>query len=279
MSVRIGGRACGSVIATLASVVLCVALVVHAEVLPERGRIDERIRTATYSADQVYRLYGYVGYHLDLEFESDETFASLSGGDLDGLTYSAHANVLTLKPKVASTEMNLAVTTNKRRYYFEYSASARRPNPLAEPVMYAVRFSYPPEHPAGDGLTDEQRVQLELAKAREARPRNTDYWFCGDRTVKPVTASDDGVQTRLTFAARSELPALFVRNDDGSESLLNFSIDQGDVLIHRVAAKFIVRRGRLAGCIVNKSFVGSGDALKSGTIAPDVTRERKDVHP
>ena len=34
----------------------------------------------------------------------------------------------------------------------------------------------------------------------------------------------------------SELPALFVRNDDGTESLLNFSIDEGDVLIHRVAA-------------------------------------------
>jgi type IV secretion system protein VirB9 len=97
--------------------------------------------------------------------------------------------------------------------------------------------------------------------------------------VKPTAASDDGVQTRLTFAARSELPALFVRNDDGSESLLNFSIEDGDVLIHRVAARFIVRRGRLTGCIVNKGFEGSGDRLKSGTVAPDVTRERKDAHP
>jgi type IV secretion system protein VirB9 len=61
--------------------------------------------------------------------------------------------------------------------------------------------------------------------------------------------------------------------------LLNFSIDQGDVLIHRVAPRFIVRRGRLTGCIVNKGFVGSGDRLESGTVAPDVTRERKDLHP
>jgi type IV secretion system protein VirB9 len=145
--------------------------------------------------------------------------------------------------------------------------------------MYAVRFSYPPQKAAADGLTDEQRLQLELAKGREHRPRNTDYWFCGDKSVKPTAASDDGVQTRLTFAARSELPAIFVRNDDGTESLLNFNIDQGDVLIHRVAPRFIVRRGRLTGCIVNKGFVGSGDRLESGTVAPDVTRERKDVHP
>jgi type IV secretion system protein VirB9 len=259
--------------------VLGAAGLARAETLPTSGHIDPRIRTATYNLDEVYRLYGYVGFHLDLEFEADETFASLSGGDLEGLTYSAHANVLTLKPKVAYTEMNLAVTTSKRRYYFEYSASARRPNPDLAPVMYAVRFTYPSEKSAADGLTDEQRLELELARGREHRPRNTDYWFCGDKSVKPTAASDDGVQTRLTFAARSELPVLFVRNDDGTEALLNFSIDQGDVLIHRVAPRFIVRRGRLTGCIVNKGFVGSGDRLKSGTVAPDVTREPKDVHP
>ena len=263
----------------VASVALCLSFMARAEVLPERGHVDERIRTVLYSSDQVYRLYGYVGYHLDLEFEADETFAAISGGDLDGLTYSAHANVLTLKPKVASTEMNLSVTTSKRRYYFEYSASARRPTVSGDPVMYAVRFSYPKPPPTGDGLSEEERLKLELAKAREARPRNTDFWYCGDKTLKPLAASDDGVQTRLTFPARSELPVLFVRNDDDTESLLNFSIDQGDVLIHRVAARFIVRRGRLAGCIVNKGFQGSGDRLKSGTIAPDVSRERTDPHP
>jgi type IV secretion system protein VirB9 len=252
----------------------------RAEVLPQRGDVDPRIRTATYSVNEVYRLHGYVGYHIDLEFESDETFAAISGGDLEGLTYSAHANVLTLKPKVVSTQMNLAVTTSKRRYYFEYSATARRPDGVTDPVMYVVRFSYPAEHASGgDQLTDEERIARNLAGAREKKPRNTDYWFCGDRTVKPVAASDDGVQTRLTFAARSELPVLFVRNDDGTESLLNFSIEQGDVLIHRVAPRFIVRRGDLTGCIVNKGFVGSGEVLKSGTVTPDVTRERKDVQP
>jgi type IV secretion system protein VirB9 len=259
---------------------LNLAVAAYAETLPTKGLIDPRLRTALYSPDEIYRLYGFVGYHLDLEFEAGETFTTISGGDLDALTYSAHDNVLTLKPKVESTDMNLAVTTSKRRYYFEYTASLQRPGRYSDQVMYAVRFHYPsPPHAAGDPMTPEERIKLDLALAAQTRPRNIDYWFCGDPSVKPLAASDDGVHTRLNFAPKGELPALFVRNDDGSESLLNFSVDGGDVIIHRVAPRFIVRRGRLTGCIVNKGFVGTGERLESGTIAPTVTRERKDVRP
>ena len=54
---------------------------------------------------------------------------------------------------------------------------------------------------------------------------------------------DDGVHTRLTFAAQAEQSAIFIPNEDGSESLVNFSLDEGDVILHRVARRFIARRG------------------------------------
>jgi type IV secretion system protein VirB9 len=249
----------------------------YADEMPMRGAADSRIRTVLYSPDEVVRLYGFVGYHLDLEFASDEAFVGLSAGDPEAVTYSAHENVLTLRPKAASSQMNLTVSTSKRRYYFEYSIAAHSTGRFADEAMYAVRFLYPATPVAQESMTPEQRVAHELALAQRNRPRNVDYWFCGSSTMKPVAASDDGVHTRLTFAAKAELPAIFVSNDDGSESLLNFSMDAGDVVIHRVAAKFIVRRGRLTGCIVNKGFTGSGERLESGTIAPDVTRDRKEV--
>jgi type IV secretion system protein VirB9 len=87
-----------------------------------------------------------------------------------------------------------------------------------------------------------------------------------------VAASDDGVHTRLRFAANADLPAIFVRNDDDSESLLNFSMDAGDVVIHRVARRFVLRRGIVTGCIVNRGYVGGGTRLESGTVAPGVER-------
>jgi type IV secretion system protein VirB9 len=93
--------------------------------------------------------------------------------------------------------------------------------------------------------------------------------------LKPVAASDDGVHTRLRFAANAEQPAIFVRNDDGSESLLNFSMEDGDVILHRIAKRLIVRRGALEGCIVNKAFGGGGERLKSNTTSDRVQRETK----
>jgi type IV secretion system protein VirB9 len=68
------------------------------------------------------------------------------------------------------------------------------------------------------------------------------------------------------------MPAIFVQNEDGSESLLNFNVQSGEVIIHRVANRFVLRRGKLQGCVVNRSLTGSGHELQSGTVAPDVER-------
>ena len=252
----------------------------HGESMPARGMMDGRIRTATYSAEDIYRLYGYVGYAIELIFEDGETFSGNGGGDLEAITFGFHDNHVILKPRAVTHGSNLVIYTNRRAYRFDYSVIARRPDPLADEVMYAVRFLYPPSSSTGNGgPSAAEQVEIDLARARDHRPRNFDYWFGGSPAVKPVAASDDGVHTRLTFGARAELPALFVRNDDGSESLLNFSMDRGDVIIHRVAPKFIVRRGKLTGCIVNRGFIGSGERLESGTVAPEVVRERKGSSP
>lgn len=256
---------------------LLVGCGVRAEITPTAGSADSRIRTAPYSADEVYRLYGFVGYDIGLEFEKDEIFKRVNGGDLKALTYAAEENTFTFKPRVKAARMNITVTTNKRRYYIQYSASDKDPE-TGENVMYVVRFVYP------DSKTDRERTPAEqidegLTQAKTLRPRNWDYWFCGRSELKPVAASDDGVQTSLTFAPRAELPAVFLRNEDGSESLVNFSVAGDDLIVHRVARQLILRRGRLTGCIVNKSFTGGGDRLESGTISSDVERVSKVPHP
>jgi type IV secretion system protein VirB9 len=244
----------------------------HAESAPVPGAFDSRVRTAAYNGDEVYRLRGFVGYQIDLEFESGEIFTGLGAGDLEALTFVGQDNHLFLKPKAATVATNLTVLTSKRHYQIDYTALAQKPAADDASVVYALRFTYAP--PAAQSAADAavKRLDSQLEQASNARPRNVDYWYCGETSIKPVAASDDGVHTRLRFAANAELPAIFVRNDDDSESLLNFSMESGDVIVHRVARRFILRRGRLTGCVVNQGFIGAGTRLESGTVAPDVER-------
>jgi type IV secretion system protein VirB9 len=241
---------------------LPISLGVHAE-------SDSRIRVTSYSVDRVYRLVGYVGYQIDLEFEPDESFVGLGAGDIEGVAFAAQGNHLFLKPKAPKVNTNLTVLTNRREYQFDYTAKPDRPDVREPDVTYVLRFTYPKPPTVVDTAA---RVEQELKQGAALRPRNFDYWYCGFPSLRPVAASDDGVHTRLRFAAHAELPAIFIRNADGSESLLNFNMEDGDVVIHRVAGQFVLRRGLLRGCIVNKSFNGGGERLDSGTVSPTVVR-------
>ncbi len=254
------------------------AALAAAETTPLRGRVDPRIRTAPYSAEEVYKLHGFVGYAIELIFEDGEEFAGTGGGDLEGVTIDAHGSSVLIKPRAAVVATNLVVFTNRRAYRFDYAAFERTPDRATDEVMYAVRFVYP-QPPTVNGEDPQALIERELAAAPVERPRNADYWYCGHPSLRPAAASDDGVQTRITFNDRSEIPAIFVRNEDGSESLLNFSMDAGDVVIHRLAPKLILRRGRLTGCIVNEGFSGVGLRLESGTVSPQVERDVKVPQP
>lgn len=244
----------------------------NGEVVPAAAGLDSRIRVADYDPGQVYVLHGRVGYQIDIQFDPEESFVGLAAGDIEGLTFVAQGSHLFLKPRALGVVTNLTVLTSKRQYQFDYAVPAPGTGSLPA-AMYVVRFRYPRSIAAASAATQaEQHLERHLAQAPDARSHNTDYWFCGADLLRPASAWDDGVQTHLLFGQRAEQPAIFVRNDDDSESLLNFSIESGEVIIHRVARRLILRRGNLTGCIVNKGFSGTGERLPSGTIAPEVQR-------
>jgi type IV secretion system protein VirB9 len=175
-------------IMVVALVVVLTALapsrVVQAETLPQRGAADSRIRKATYNPDEIYRLYGFVGYAIELTFEEGETGAGNAGGDLEAITFGWHDNHLILKPKAANVGTNLVVYTNRRAYRFEYSASVRKPDPRTDQVMYAVRFDYPPQYATHAGPSAAELAGRDLDAGAAGRKRNLDYWFCGSPAVR-----------------------------------------------------------------------------------------------
>lgn len=277
-SARRGLRAASAGVA-LVFLSLCSIAGAHAELSPARGLGDARIREAAWREDEVFRLHGRVGYQIDLQFEAGESFVGLAAGDLEALSFVAEANHLFLKPRAAVVRTNLTVLTSRREYQFEYTATGDPRSADAAVAMYVLRFTYPVRSPVNEAARTAEQIDTRLGTAPLDRRPNTDYWYCGAAVLKPVAAMDDGLHTRLRFAARGDLPAIFVRNEDGTESLLNFSMEAGDLVVHRIARRLVVRRGRLQGCIVNKAFRGAGEWVPSGTVAPDVTRNTREPGP
>jgi type IV secretion system protein VirB9 len=254
---------------------------VRAEAIPTPGITDERIRSAVYHADEVYRLTGRVGYQVDLQFAADERFVGLAAGDIDALSFEAQDNHLFLKPKAPRVATNLTVLTTRRQYHLDYSVQPPHASPSgleSAPSIYALRFAYPEDDAARAQAAAAARTAaaddaaLGRALTSPAAAVNARYAYCGPRAIKPTSVTDDGVHTFFVFGGRTELPAVFTRAADGSESLVNFTVTAEGLTVHRIAERFVLRRGRLVGCVVNQAFDGAGARLATGTVSPGVDR-------
>jgi len=251
-----------------------------AAVVPPPGPVDARVREIDYAEDQVVSLTGYVGYHIHLELAPGETFVALGAGDSAAVDIAAEGPHVMLKPKAARVATNLTLVSSRRVYHFEYRTYEAQPP--SGTAIFALRFRYrqaPSEvTPAATTLPFSSTQPMTEAPAPAVAPVrsvNSDYWYCGSPWLQPTEATDDGVQTRLTFSARGEWPAIFVRNADGSESLVNFHADGTSAVVHRVAETFVLRRGQLVGCVENRGYAGSGAYRPSGAAEPGVVREVK----
>lgn len=245
-----------------------------ADVIPPAGSTDPRVRTVLYDPYQVYRLHGYVGWATHIIFAAGETFVGLGGGDVEGVSWDAESNHLFLKPRQPHVQTNLTLITSQRTYEIHYSASRAAPETPPREFIYALHFTYPEQE------AREDRAAAALHQLRESRPasRNEDFWYCGADALKPVRVWDDGMRTWIRFAPTADWPAVFALSEDGQESLVNYSVEGPDLVVHRVAPRFVLRRGRLVGCVLNRGFAGSGLPTSTGTASPEVIRNlRGDV--
>lgn len=248
-----------------------------AEVVPPKGATDSRVRIVTYDEDDVVRLKGYIGYQTHIEVAPGEKFVTLFAGDTGGIDIGQVRNNIFIKPKAELVRTNATIVTDRRLYHYDYSVSRKTKNLSRRgDMIYSLRYVYPREQAlAAAAALERRQAEERFEESKKQRPRNENYWFCGDTSLKPLHAYDDGAQTHIKFPAKAEFPAMFVKNDDGSESLLNFNVDADEVVIHRVARRFVLRRGALVGCVVNKSFNGGGERLSNNVIAPGVERRTK----
>ena len=236
---------------------------------------ESRLRVVDYSPSLILPLTGFVGYHIHFEFAPEERFVTLASGDTASLDVGAEGNHLLLKPKRATPDTNLTVLTNRRTYFIDFRAFARSPRP--EEVIYSVTFRYPPDETVVRRPVT--RLELDADLARTPATVNRNYWFCGDVALRPTSVDDDGIQVRFTFPAHAELPAIYATAAGGSETLVNSHVEDDTVVVHRLAGRFVLRRGKSVACVVNRSFDASSRRPASGTISPAIDRGSREGEP
>jgi type IV secretion system protein VirB9 len=264
-----------------ASLLLCTALTCQAATTPPPGRADPRVRIVAYNPEDVVELHGYTGYQIHIEWAPGEEFVDLGAGSTDGIQIGVDKNHFFIKPKHDHVRTNLTVITTRHTYHFDYFVTGAPTHTTGRgDLVYSIRFTYPQDEAVRSAAAAEQRkAEQRVADAVASRPHNTDYWFCGSQALQPISVFDDGMETHLRFAQNADLPAVFLLTDDDRESLLNFNVQNDELVLHRIARRFVLRRGGLVGCMVNKSYTGGTDHPNGNTVSQAVQRQTKEAAP
>jgi type IV secretion system protein VirB9 len=229
-------------IALLLAVSLGVALPATAQVRPQPGPGDPRLQTVAYDPNQVVELTVGTGYQLTIELAADEHIENVAVGDSNAwqVTADKRGDHLFIKD-LAPVTTNMVVLTDARRYAFDLTPSS------GSGGAYLLHFTYPA---ASANAAD---------AAASAEPVMVRYFMSGSKLLRPTDIVEDGVHTYLTFPADQPLPAVFMVDRLGRETLINGAMRDGKYVIDAIAPELIFKLDKeqaVAKRVVEKSGHG-----------------------
>ena len=122
----------------LSAILIVGALPAFAETTPRPGSHDSRVRVATWTEGQVYRVVTNLTRVTSIEFGEGETIRSIIAGDTAGFQFDGvpGGRAFAIKPVASNVATNITVYTNRRSYYFHVVEARETPH-------YVVQFRYP----------------------------------------------------------------------------------------------------------------------------------------
>lgn len=210
------------------------------EITPRRGPHDQRVRIATWTEGQVFRVVTSLTRVTSVEFGEGETIRSIIAGDTVGFQFDGvpGGRAFAIKPMASSVATNITVYTNRRSYYFHVVEARETPH-------YVVQFRYP-----------EDRSPPRNAVAAGAP--NANYAVSSQREFTPVSVWDDGTFTYFRFARNAPVPAIF-RYSSGAERSVNSTAQSGGVIrVSGVNRQWVLRLGDEEVCVQEMARPGAG---------------------
>lgn len=217
-------------------------------------QIDHRVRTVMYQPDQVYKFTGHYGFESSIEFAPDEAIQAISMGDSTAWVLQPATNRIFLKPVEQGATTNMTVLTNQRTYLFEMHA--KEAADINDPDMtFIFRFNYPMADTGGN-LIKHYNEDVSLPDIEnEPFKYNFKYSISGPEVTAPIRIFDDGEFTFFQFRNKNaDLPAFFMVDSEGNESMINYRTRGDYIVVERVAERFTLRHGADINCVFNDGF-------------------------
>ncbi|CAN7497217.1 MULTISPECIES: TrbG/VirB9 family P-type conjugative transfer protein [unclassified Variovorax] len=248
---------------------------VRAEVGTVPSASDARIQTVKFTGDNIIRIAAAEGVVTTIELSKKEEIKDFAMGDRDAWHAAINGNLFVLKPKDVKADTNLTIFTNRRSYLFQLKTTSR----TSRSVAYWVRLQYPEQDastPEAIALVKQEAERRQMNSGFKASSRegtlNYDYWIAGPQELQPLSMHDNGRQTFMLFSAANPLPAAFVIEPDGTESLVDYHVEEDTMVLHRVVQRVILRRGALVAGITNRSPSLPIQSSPTGTASGRVQR-------
>lgn len=251
---------------------------------PTAAPADARVRFVNYRPFDVTKVVGTLFTSLQLEFAADEQIANVVVGNSIAWEVAPAGNILFLKPREKHPMTNLQVVTTRRdgslRSYQLELTIRQGAIDTASGTYFLVKYRYPEDEAAARraqraanaAAGRERFVESTFELHEDYGPRNWRYSAQGSKAIEPKSVYDNGKTTTFAFEGVAEIPAIYLVNTDGSESLVPKSVDGSLVRVQALGRKFVLRRGKDVICVFNEAYVPGGIEPGTGTASPSIKR-------
>jgi len=227
---------------------------------------DSRLVEHMYDPGEVVLIEGKPNVQATIAFDEDEHIENVAIGDSSSwqVTPNKRANLLFVKPLSDEAMTNMTVVTDRHTYLFDLVAK-----PDAHP-LYVLRFAYPEDPEAKPEQLAQSASDLEMAAAgdpyavTDPEKLNFEWQRKGEAKLLPARAYDDGEATFLSWTAGTPIPAILVKDKEGTEGPVNFAVRGDTIVIDDVPREIILRSGRDVATLINdgpvRESIAKGDA-------------------
>jgi P-type conjugative transfer protein TrbG len=237
---------------------------------PQAQGFVNAVQVFPFSEGTIYQVYTAPGAVTDIALQAGENLVAVAAGDTvrwvigdttSGIGAEKRTHIL-VKPFASGLATNLVVTTERRSYHLQLTATSRT-------AMAALSWTYPADQLiALRRAADQAAAAAPISEGLAVDSLHFNYAISGDAPAwRPLRAFDDGQQTFVEFPASiavGDAPPLFVVGPTGEAELVNYRVRGRFYVVDRIFDVAELRLGTKKQQVVRIARVGDGTPSRKG---------------